>query len=76
MAVRARVRLEYFIELDVEANNEDDIYDWMATNTPQGVFDDMYKQGKFNQVYEGFDEHIVEWIDDDDAEIDLVISEE
>lgn len=64
MAVCAKVRLEYLIELDVAAESEDDVYDWMMANTPQGVLDDMNKRGK--NIYEGYDEHIIEWYKEDE----------
>lgn len=67
--IRARVEMIHVVELIVEAQNEDEIQDWLNETTPEKA----YELSK-NRATERYYDDIVRFVTDEDA--DYVINPE
>lgn len=66
--MKAIVRLTYAVELVVEGETEDDIYDWMNCTTPS----EAKKLVGDKCIEEEFEEELIGYVSDD-AKVDYVI---
>ena len=71
--MKCKVRLSYEVEMIVEGESEDEIMDWLVSNTPQEAKDLAYANGRF--VSESYEEEILSKVSDG-FEADYVIEEE
>ena len=68
--MKAKVKLNYSVELFVEAENEDQLHDWLLVTTPDEAKDLAIEAGKM--VDEHYSEEIIcEVSDDGEADISI-----
>lgn len=71
--MKAKVRLAHTVEFNVEGADEDEIWDWSCSTTPQDAIIDIYGHYS-NEPHDGetFNEEILEILPES-AEVDYVI---
>lgn len=68
--MKAKVKLSYSVELFVEADNEEQLRDWMSQITPSEAQDDARKNGKM--IDESYSEEIICNVRED-SDVDISI---